>query len=145
MKLRVLGVCLLLILSLQNIGCSFIFRPYQTVERFFFSPSRTVELFFTHLEKGELDDAIKLKSKTSIEQEGVINLKNRLATVPSSVKNAGGIKNFEIINEETIGEVSEIIFLVEYNSAESFHYKATLIKENNEWKVDKLSSAESED
>jgi len=100
------------------------------------SPSGTVKDFYKYVEKGEVNKASDLISKPGKElmnQLGGAN--NALIHTNEVISKKGGIKNIEILNEDTKGDISNIKFQITYGNGSTTIDSQKLIKEDGKWKI----------
>ena len=100
------------------------------------SPSGTVKDFYKYVEKGEVNKASDLLSKPGKEllnQLGGAN--NALMHTNEDISKKGGIKNIEILNEDTKGDISNIKCQITYGNGSTKIDSEKLIKEDGKWKI----------
>jgi hypothetical protein len=97
------------------------------------SPSGTVKLFFERLEKGEIQKAKELTSKS------LLSLGDKwdavLAGISDQIKEFGGIKSIQIDSEQVIAEAALVQFSVEFKNGRLQKGKAGLVKEYKSWTI----------
>ena len=92
--------------------------------------------YIYHLERGELDAAVKMHSKRIINQAGIDSLRSELSERPSIIKSAGGVKSLTAESETVTGEVAEVIIKIEYGDGEIYRQFYRFIQEEGSWKID---------
>lgn len=100
------------------------------------SPSGTIKDFYKYVEKGEVNKASDLLSKPGKElmnQLGGAN--NALIKTNEDISSRGGIKNIEILNEDTKGDISNIKCQITYGNGSTKIDSEKLIKEDGKWKI----------
>ncbi|MBW4621123.1 MAG: DUF4878 domain-containing protein [Cyanosarcina radialis HA8281-LM2] len=118
-----IGVSSCLVTSLA--GCSFANTP-----------SGTVKLFFQRLEKGEIEKAKELVSKSVLALGSKLDA--GLAQISNEIKQAGGIKSIETKNEQITGEVARVEYSVVLKNDRPQNDNADLLKEDGSWKIGKF-------
>jgi len=115
----------LLILTVLMISSCGLFSP---------GPGKVVEKFYRYVEKGELESAKNLFAKQIQEAMGG-KLMAGLSEETNHIKDKGGVKDIEIINEEITGESARVTARVSYGNGSDKSDNTKLIKENGAWKI----------
>ena len=100
------------------------------------TPSGTVKDFNKLVEKGEVNKAAELLSKPGKELMNQLGgASNALIRGTEEITSKGGIKNIEILNEDTKGDISNVKFQIKYGDGSTKIDSAKLIKEDGKWKI----------
>ncbi len=100
------------------------------------SPGSAVEDFYSNVEQGEIEAALQMFSQSSVNQFPREKLKAVMQDATREVNNKGGMKEFQIVEENTIGEISEIQVRIVYGNGEVAEETVSLVKEDGKWKLE---------
>jgi hypothetical protein len=113
-----------------NSGCSYLKS----------SPSETVTNLLRYVERGEIEEAAKLYSSDYINKHGGLpKVKSDHAANARQLKEKGGMKSFEVVKEEILGDLADVIVKTTSPDKIEMTTKVKLIKEGGAWKIDDFS------
>ncbi len=98
------------------------------------SPSETAEKYIRFVEKGQIEDAMRLFSHETMKEESLGAIRAGCESRARAIEKLEGIKNLKIVRETVIDEFAEISFEIEYGLIES-DLSLELVKENGKWKL----------
>lgn len=127
MKSRSYLVVIAFCFFVLNVGCGY---PTST-------PSGTVMNALRYLEKGEIEEAAKLYSTGYINKRGGLpKVKSDDAASAREMKEKGGFKSLEIVQEKTFGDLADVTVKAILPDTTERNVDFKLIKENGKWKID---------
>lgn len=127
MKIRSSFVTLIICLTVINTGCGY----------FSSKPSDVITSYVRHMEREEVEEAAKLFSETYVKNHGGLQeVKRELSYITRELKARGGVKTFEVVKEETFGELAEVTAKVAINNVPEKEHTYKLIKEDGAWKME---------
>lgn len=97
------------------------------------NPGAVVERFYQSIEKGEIEEALEFLSPKFRNSIGDGKLKTGLQQATRDIKEKGGIKTFEIVEIEEIGEVADVKVRIEYGNGTQETEEVKLAKEDGKW------------
>src|SRR5437773_1514638 len=99
MKIRSHLVTIIICITAVSSGCGY----------FSSKPSDVVKSQFQHIERGEIEEAAKLYSSAYVSGHGgMTKVKSDLSDLSRELKAKGGLKSFEVIKEETFGDLANV-------------------------------------
>lgn len=100
------------------------------------APSKVIEKFYKLTENGKVNDAYELISedgKRVLEKfGGGVSI---LSNGTKEIGDKGGIKNFEIVNEDIKGDTAIVRYKITYGNGETKTSIDKLIKEDGQWRI----------
>lgn len=101
------------------------------------SPSGTVTNLVRYIERGKIEEAAKLYSSDYINQHGgILKVKSDHAADARQLKEKGGMKSFEVVKEEILGDLADVTVNTTSPDKKEITVKVKLIKEGGAWKID---------
>ncbi|HNX04622.1 MAG TPA: DUF4878 domain-containing protein [Opitutales bacterium] len=98
------------------------------------SPSGTIKAFASFLEKGDAKSAVELIDPAVVAQpEMKQKLQSLVAMGSGEIKNKGGIKSIEIVNEKVNGDTATVSVKYTYGNGTTDSESQDLVKVDGKW------------
>ena len=110
------------------------------------SPSQTAKSWISFTEKGKTDDALKLFSSKAMRERGA-RIKSDLdshITGIARMQESGKSFSVEKMEEKITGETAVVSFIYRAGDNDSLRMTFGMIKENGEWKIDRIGDVEND-
>jgi len=99
-------------------------------------PAETIRQLFNSIQKGQLDDAVKLCSEHYVKANGgAETVKSTFAAQTPKIQSQGGV-TVDVISVQITGETAVVTFNLHYGNGTIEPCKYLLLKEHGAWKHD---------